>query len=513
MANPVAGPMPAGVVKQTNAAWRNYGGNLQTPVGALYVLTNGLTNDANVGLKAIVWAIREVGATGGSLSSSGARWSFSAAAVNTGAMIDIRAMAKKLGFNPSHLANPADAVSLVQVQGGTSIEQLIAYAEGAGRSLKAMGGNCGQTIAGAISTGTKGGFVDQQGFPDMVRALYLVGEDGSLFWLERGGARRVISDSMEAMLTAAHVKVVRDDALFNHAVVSLGAFGVIYAVVLETAPAYAVKLSRTRMDFDDALDAATFDNDFARIGAGRPLDFAAVINPYRMKETDGKWRGSGAAWVTQLFPMPTGTATTLGGPGVSLNDADLSNILATFASASPADIPGLMDLLIPVLYGGREAQGPFPVAYPLALTHAPTLGMEIAVSSTDARAMLGEILKYVHAAPKPIAGALSIRQTLKSEATLSAARWPRTFTFEWGCLAVPGTEELLAGLLDALEATGIPFALHLGQLVGNGWLTRARLDAMYGAEAVEAWVQGRKTTCPTGKVFGSQLTRALGLTP
>lgn len=514
---PTLPPQPPGVELQQNVQWKNYGTNLSTQVGTVYKLTNGPANQAAVGLAATQWAVRHCAANAGSGCASGARWSFSPVAMTSTAMFDLRTMAKQLAFQPQNLHDPDEHPALVQVQGGTMVQQLITYAENAGRSLKAMGGNCGQTVAGAIATGTHGGFTGRPGFPDMVRALYVVGEDGRRHWIERP-SKPVLSADTKAQYRAANVTVHdTDEAFMNHALVSLGTFGLVYSVTLETAPQYAVKFTRKPTNFDDVLDAETFDRDF---GASPPLDFATVVNPYRMHAATGRWRGdgTGSAVRTRVDLAPAGTPAP---PGAStshpINDADLAPLLAGFANAVPGAVAPLTNVLLGSMYGEREISGPMSVAYPLSLTHSPTLGMELGVPADRAREVFGVMLDYIQTAATPLPGVIAIRQTPKSVATLSLARWDPTTTFELACLLVPGTEELLTGLLDQLDRQAIPFTLHLGMLygrdaAGQSWLTRERFERMFGAAEVAAWRAARAVTCPTGRVFSNPLTRSLGLT-
>jgi hypothetical protein len=512
------GPQPDGVQIMQNYAWENYGTNLATNVATRYRLSNGRVNDANVGLEAIRWAVEHCAQNGGNASISGSTWSFSPVAMSARATFDITFMAKQLAFDPSSLANPGELPSLVQVQGGTMIQQLIAYAENAGRDLLAMGGNCGQTVAGAVSTGTHGGFIGRPGFPDMVRALYVVGEDGHRHWFERA-SKPVISDARKQVLQAANVSVHQDDNLFNHAVVSLGAFGLIYSVTLETAPTYSIKLHRKQQDFDDALDRATFDRDFSAYGPQPVIDFATVVNPFQMQLQNGKWRGKSCAAPTVVWPSNVPPVPPEGG-GVQkpLNDQDLAPLLAAAITAVPAAIPPLVAPLMQTLYGDRDAEGIMSVAYPLSLTHAPTVGMEIGCPGANARELFGVILDWIQRkAPRPLPGVLAIRQTPKSAATFSIAQFDPTTTFEFACLKVNGIEQLLGGLLDTLEAQPIPFTLHLGMLhgqdgAGQPWLTPIRFRKMFGATNVNNWIAARIITCPDGAVFSTATTRALGLT-
>src|SRR5262249_36019387 len=114
-------------------------------------------------------------------------------------------------------------------------------------------------------------------------------------------------------------------------------------------------------------------------------------------------------------------------------------------------------------------------------------------------------------------GLIGIRQTAGSTATLSMARWPQTYTFEFACLGVAGLQDQLIALLDFLEQAGVVFTLNLGQVVGpsNGppWLSQhGRLERIDGANSMRRWRRSRARLCPTGTTFRNQLTDGLGLT-
>ncbi|MBL8953612.1 MAG: hypothetical protein JNK82_22745, partial [Myxococcaceae bacterium] len=489
--------------------------NLSSPIGTLYRLSNGPNNSAVTGLQASVWAVKHVAFTGGSASPVGSAWAFSDVALNPNAMFDIRAMGKQLTFSAADLANPADLPRLIQVQGGTMVQKLISYAEEAGRDLIAMGGNCGQTVAGAVATGTHGGFIGRPGFPDMVRAIHLVGEDGKRHWIERPSRPVLSAATKAAWVNAGHGVHDQDELFFNHAVVSLGAFGLVYSLTLDTLPMYWVHVHREAAAFDDQIDSLAFDRSF---GAQPPLDYSVVVNPFAMSLENGKWRGGpGACVPTRIDAAPPETVMDPPGSNLQLNDQDLAALLAQVASVAQPLVPPLVGQLMNSMYGLRDVKGPMSVSYPLALTHAPTVGMEIGVPGPLARSVFGRILSYVQGSAQKLPGVIAIRQTVRSQATLSLAQWDPTTTFEFGCLKVKGTEELLGGLLDQLEQQGVPFTVHLGQLHGKNadgtpWLTAQRLKNMFGAGNVAAWVAARQTTCPTGKVFSNARTRALGLT-
>ncbi|MGF1469556.1 MAG: FAD-binding protein [Sandaracinaceae bacterium] len=507
-----------------NRKWVNYGQNLQTKVDFTYRVFNGNPRSWKNGWQGIVDVVRDVESRGDSLIPMGSRWSFSRAAMNRSCVVDLGVLSRRIRFDAWQTAPGVDPDELLHVQGGTLVQRVLTLVERSmGRALAAMGGNCGQAIAGAVATGSHGSFIGRPGYPDLVRALLVVAEGGKTYWLERK-SRPVISEAFAEALAAGSVggrkvEVLRDDdALFDDAVVGLGAFGIVHSVVLETVPAYHVALERSRRAASPELMAALFDGDFDAIGLSvDPIELEVVLNPHRLKrQASGEWIGPNAAHVTILEKIPVGPIDPGGPPGASLNDRDLGKMIRGWAQLAPGTVPGLVDLLIPTLYPDRKVRGPLSVAFPLGITRAPTISMEVGVDSSDARRTLDVILGYLSRTGFLLPGALAVRQTRKSTATLSVAAWPTTFTFEFALLGVKGIENDLMKVLDDLESAGIAFRLNLGHIVsdqaGKPWLTASRMKAMYGAQQLDRWKKNRARLCPSGKVFRSELTTNLGLT-
>jgi hypothetical protein len=107
-------------------------------------------------------------------------------------------------------------------------------------ALSTMGGSSGQTLAGAISTGTHGGDFDRAPLVDQVQAIYLIGKGGIHHWIER---KRHITDRFKIHIVFPCIEeknVHYDDDLFNAVAVSLGAMGVIYACVVRVVRQFSL---------------------------------------------------------------------------------------------------------------------------------------------------------------------------------------------------------------------------------------------------------------------------------
>jgi hypothetical protein len=168
------------------------------------------------------------------------------------------------------------------------------------RALRTMGGASGQTIAGAFSTGTHGGDFDRPPLADAVRAIYLVGAGGVHHWIEPAN-RITDSAKLAATFPCLAGTIHYDDDMFRSALVSIGAMGVIYAVILDVVPQYSLlqwnkwsnwetfKVEASPNSFADLFNGIwTGMRDFLRAdpNSGNPPNRFAqiVVNPIRNEE-------------------------------------------------------------------------------------------------------------------------------------------------------------------------------------------------------------------------------------
>jgi hypothetical protein len=111
---------------------------------------------------------------------------------------------------------------------------------GAGKrwALTTMGGASGQTLAGAISTGTHGGDYDRPPMADNVAAIHLVGPGGRQWWLERDEGL-TDPDRLRAALPGIEYRAGTE--LFDAALVAAGRMGIIYALVVRVVEQYGLE--------------------------------------------------------------------------------------------------------------------------------------------------------------------------------------------------------------------------------------------------------------------------------
>jgi len=121
-----------------------------------------------------------------------------------------------------------------------------------------MGGAGGQTIVGALTTGTHGGDFDRAPLADYVAAIHLVVDGGKHYWIERRADPPLTDDDKLKQLYGTEIyggssnfEIRRDNDLFNAVLVSAGRFGVIYSVVLLAVPQYNLYDRRGLKNWDE----------------------------------------------------------------------------------------------------------------------------------------------------------------------------------------------------------------------------------------------------------------------
>jgi hypothetical protein len=117
-----------------------------------------------------------------------------------------------------------------------------------------LGGAGGQTVFGALTTGTHGGDFVMAPIADGVLALHLVADGGNHYWIERtsvpGFSETQLTD--DTLLQGVYggrgapgsFHIVRDDDIFNAVVVGAGRFGIVYSIVLRAVRQYSLHEER-----------------------------------------------------------------------------------------------------------------------------------------------------------------------------------------------------------------------------------------------------------------------------
>jgi hypothetical protein len=234
-----------------------------------------------VSLAGLVAAVRKAEAAGKRAHAYGSRWSYSDCALTSDYLISTGAFHHPLQTVQSALL-PGQSPLIFHVEAGISIEALYLALRDRDLALETMGATAGQTLAGAISTGTHGGDKFLPPLADSVLAIHLVGAGGTQFWIEPSKGitdptllrERVIPD-------VAAQNIVYDDATFDACLVSLGCMGVIYAVVLRVRAPYDLEETTTPTSWQVfKLQASSLLTD------PKHRFLQLIVNPYRDGNAD-----------------------------------------------------------------------------------------------------------------------------------------------------------------------------------------------------------------------------------
>src|SRR5580765_5634182 len=213
--------------------WINRHENFKQPIDNLFDVMNGETasvlDDYNNTTTALQTFFQKAVADNKKVRGLGGGWSFSKVAATDGRMLNTKLMNLTFTVDPTSVspAYPGNSDQLFFAQCGNSILELHTKLNDLGRSLKTCGASNGQTVVGAFSTGTHGSVFDFGASQDFIVGLHLIVAEDRHIWLERD-SYPVVSDSFIQKL---NTEIVRDDDLFNAALVSFGSFGFILGVM------------------------------------------------------------------------------------------------------------------------------------------------------------------------------------------------------------------------------------------------------------------------------------------
>ena len=221
----------------------------------------------------------------------GSLWSLNDIAFNGSWVLNNTDMDMRLPISDGNMHSNSKLThdNLVFAQCGTTVNQLTSYLEDRGKSLKVSGGSNGQTIVGATSTGVHGGAFDHQCTSDYIKGIHLIigPEAEDRIYLERA-SEPVLNDTFAQSINS---RIVRDDDIFNAAIVGLGSFGFIAALVLEVEDIYSLKRYVRSINYNDAiklLETLDFESSNFKISEEtdhqnrpiRPYHFKTYINQY-----------------------------------------------------------------------------------------------------------------------------------------------------------------------------------------------------------------------------------------
>jgi FAD/FMN-containing dehydrogenase len=385
---------------------------------------------------------------------------------------------------------------VVLAQAGMQIAELNAHLElvaqdvARKRALKAAGIGNGQTIAGAVSGNTHGSQINFGAMPDFVVGLHIATGSGRTLWIEKA-SKPVLNRDFAASIGA---DLIRDDDIFNAAVVSFGTFGIIAAVALETAPIY-------QLEFPAVLDIRHDDlkAKLAGFGDAAPADlyhYEFIFDPHGRRRRTAMEAAAPRVPFTSGVPTPKPRWIVRDGNGYAPG-VNILRVLALLRFLPPRLTTKLQFRQyrrLALLNGVRGTPGQLytsSIYYLEGYTESA-----FAVSVQDASRTIDICSAVMREMRLPSIS--QVRLVHRSEATLGFTQHePKTAVFEVGLINDDRFPEFERRLDARFREAGIRYTVHWSK---NSGIDPRKLDYMYGAARIDSWKAARRA------VFGDDAT-------
>jgi hypothetical protein len=434
--------------------------------------------------------IRKAREAGRRILAIGSGWGLSEINITDGWLVNTKLLngCYDVGDRYFDAAYPAaDRPLVVLAQAGMQIAELNAYLElipqdiERKRALKAAGIGNGQTVAGAVSGNTHGSQINFGAMPDFVVGLHIATGRGRTLWLERA-SKPVLNEEFAARIGA---DLVRDDEIFNAAVVSFGTFGIIAAMAVETAPIYQLEFPAIGDIHHDDLKAKL--SGFGNADPANLDHYEFIFDPHTRKQMAME---AGAPRVPFQPGVPTPKPRWIirdkNGFAPGINAVALLGLLRFLPPRILTGLQFRQYRRLALLNSVRGTPGQLytsSIYYLEGYTESA-----IGVSVRDAPAMIDVCSEVAQAMRLPSIS--QVRLVHRSEATLGFTQHePKTAVFEVGLINDERFPEFEQRMDAALREAGIRYTLHWSK---NSGLDPEKLDYMYGAERIASWKAARR---------------------
>ena len=531
-----------------NDPWENAHQNFthRFKPGASYTLrvfSNGSRlEDYNYTTANMQWLIQNAIHNNTPLRAMGNNWSFSPVAMCNGGMLNTKGLNLRFNLGNSslsraYLESGKTKDDLMFVQCGMSILELNEVLElQFRRSIRASGGSNGQSVAGATATGTHGGALYAGAVHDSIVGLHIVTGPDRHVWLERSSTP-IVSD---AFVSAIGAEAIRDDDMFNAAVVSFGSFGIIHGILLQIEPLFLLEEYRfDHVPYTEELQDAIREQNMVALRtylnrladeSGLPdhlkvrmpeesnnkklYHLELAINPHNFKK-ESKEKG---IYIRTFFkiPCPPGYTPIHNRIESGLTySRDLSGIISqVLDAAGPVlNMLAIKPLVNALFQSTLRAAQPAPRTIGETFRHTRFRGQiasaALAVASSDVFRVIEVILNLNKA--RPFAGGIALRFVKGTSALLGFTKYPQSCVLEMDGVDANVTRGFFEEVWLRLEALGIPYTLHWGKL--NFILNEHRVRRMYGNDKVDKWLQCRTSLldAATQRVFTNDFMIRCGL--
>lgn len=461
------------------------------------------------------------------LRAMGNGWSFTEIAIPDGGVINTKSLRLSFNLKDNFVADAyrnagGKAGDLFLAQCGMSVFQLhnkLEKESNPKRSLKACGASNGQSIVGAMSTGTHGAAFGVGAIQDSVAGLHIVTGPNRHVWIERA-SYPVVSNEFIDWLGA---ELIRNDDVFDAALVSFGSFGFIHGVLIETEPLFLLEEHRTdQIAYNDAIKSAINTLDFSSVANVLPLPpgdpakqlyhFEVVINPHRF-EPDNAAKGIFFKTMYKLPYTNDYVRRTTDDNGFTYGDdllGVIQTVLDSLGGLAVSVVPSLVNTMFPLAFKATEAAtGTLGETFINTKFRGKVASAAIAIDVSNASKVVEEIIAINKTTP--FAGGLSLRFVKGTKALLGFTRFEKTCVLEMDGVDSKVSRDFYQTVWNRLEALNIPYCLHWGKINFN--LNAQRVRNMYGNENVDKWIASRNQLLDAAsrKVFTNKFSQTCGL--
>jgi hypothetical protein len=433
--------------------------------------------------------VQEASRNGTRIRALGSSWALTDIAITDGWLINTKLLNACFDISDRYFETSYPDEKrpyLIVTQCGISVGELNIHLEvtataGFRRALKTAGIGAGQTIAGAISGNTHGSAINFGAMPDFVVGLQLVTGGGKSLWIERA-SEPVLNDEFTLKL---HAQRIRDDDVFNAAVVSFGAFGVITAVAIETDSVYHLRFPPVNDIKHDALRYKL--NNFKYDEPAGLHHYEFVFDPYSKDEIAMEAIATKVTYEPG-HDTPKPRWIIRNEHGFALGDMMPRWIVAfpLLSARQKTAIQFKQYRRIAILGGAQGTPGQLftaTITYLEGYTESA-----IAVSISDAARMIEISTDVIKAMKLP--AICQVRIVHPSRALFGFTYLgPKSAVFEFGLINDSSFEAFEKTLAGSLNSAGIPYTLHWSK---NSGIDHQQLITMYGTTRVTTWRNARK---------------------
>lgn len=495
------------IIITDNYTWTNEHNNVSKKVLRRFQVSNDPVTGWKDGLAGIQAMIGQVRARNERLRSYGGKWSLSDVAVCNDSIHDSKPLTyygivgkKSLTGSPFFNDDPKPLDQrLFFFQSGAQINQINNALEARGLCLPTTGASNGQTIAGAVSTGTHGSALKTGAMQEYVRALHIVTTETEHAFIQPS-SNPVINSNFSNVFGA---KLINDDKLFYSALVSFGSFGVIHGIIVEAVSLYMLETYCIQTDYQKTETVYSILKNFKHDSSDNLTDFISqfgfppIEDPYHLDIITNPYSPTNNAFLRFMYkrpydaskcsPEPSGSTTRVGD--------DILSLIGSVADSAG----GLVSVIVNEIFGKaatvqsgytqtpRNIFGDSTIYKPKNGNSSTELGVPIEKAAESVRLIM------LLARQGDFPGVLGIRFVKNSKATLAFTRFsPVTCTIELPGLNSVSTQNFYMQVFKEMDNANIPFTLHWGQ---QGDYSPKRLSSMYGS-AVDEWIKQRNILLP-----------------